>query len=203
MEYKTALTAIDETSWKTLENGAKLEVLQAIENELARLQSREPGKVTFEPLPDSAGRKTLGVSRANYHIVLNAGEFAGPAATTRYLLMTLAHESRHTYQRMAVAGLVKHTNFLEVRNWKKCIENPIDPAKSFKGYLTQSVERDAVSFSLTMTRRLEDDRAIAKSERETVKTTTLDKTTAAKTTSNPEKTAPKTTKYDVSKGLIR
>lgn len=134
---------LTQAEWDKLNNDERLELLQKVEDALAKSQGRprvdlRSGDIDGNGLyHGSDDPPTIEINNA----LLTQGDLHAT-------LTTLAHESRHAYQYYAIENADFHPDAEQVESWRTNFEegNYIEPAKNPKGYWNQPVERDARHF---------------------------------------------------------
>ena len=151
--YQEALEYLDDKKWPNLSVDQKIEILQCVENELAKRSRRIPCEVKAEEL----NQGVLGeYSFVSQDIKINVKDLQkGSKYTDDYMehLDTILHEGRHAYQDQAIRGYVIHPDPQEVEKWKMNLKpgNYISSNDLFEEYCKQPVEADADRFAKEMT----------------------------------------------------
>lgn len=181
MEYNDALILTKTENWIELDDNAKVEVLQSIENQLAKECGRMPCEVKGEWLYTSEDGITLGFYNPKDNTIhINASQFDSESMygkTAKQLIITTAHEGRHSYQNQVVRGFIEHDNPEEVKAWSENLApgNYITFRDNPRGYYNQPVEVDARNFgesyykSLTEKENQIENLGLSKSKEEFVK----------------------------------
>ena len=151
MTYEEALCHTDR--WETLEEPKKLEVLQAVENQMALEAGRPSCPVEGRWLYTGQDGITLGAfSPGRQTIYINTSQFDPDARYGRdpdRILTACIHEGRHAYQHQVAEGLVTHPDPEEAESWKENLsdDNYISYKENPVAYYLQPVEADARSFA--------------------------------------------------------
>jgi hypothetical protein len=106
-------------------------------------------ELKVEDIPDPVGQDALGYNSGT-SFTLDSDNLASDNPWD--LLNTVAHESRHSYQRLIVEQVQLNGKVPEdfsqtqVDAWKSDLDNYITPENDFQAYRDQSIEKDARSF---------------------------------------------------------
>lgn len=148
--------------WNELSLTERLDVLQRIENEAARIAHRPACAVKADWLPET----TNGHFIAGDGITLNYSrlhESTGSQPALDQLLETLLHEGRHAYQHYNISTCVIHSSPAQVRQWAenwaqyfdgnsiewggRHIPSPFLRETEYRLYYLQPLETDARQFA--------------------------------------------------------
>jgi hypothetical protein len=156
MEYTSALDLLNEKSWATADKRTKLGALQAIEDEMARRQGRDPAKVVQQKMDPIPGLKDvikggqysmLGRAIVVNEALIDPGRPIGGKSAMEELVGIVIHEGRHCYQFDAVSGDISHSNKGQLQDWKANYASYTPVEVSLKGYRLQPIESDAYGYS--------------------------------------------------------
>ena len=153
MEYGQALLHTDDTKWVELDESAKVEALQAIENQMAKEENRRPCPVEPKFLQTGCDGIVLGTyGRENDTIYVNSSQFDGEAMygkTSDHLVKAVIHEGRHAYQCRVAEGLIEQADKESATLWRTNLAegNYVSYRQNPKAYYEQPVEVDARSFA--------------------------------------------------------
>lgn len=165
--YSAALHNLTDETWRRLETGEKMAILQAIENETAVRENRQPCVLVPEYIPSSEEEGiTMGYySRGTRLITINTEQLAPPGKYSndyREMVDTVLHEGRHAYQHQAVLGEIEHDDKEELAAWAENMKpgHYISYERNPRGYYNQPIERDARSFAEERLRIVETEKAL-------------------------------------------
>ena len=135
--------------WERLDLESRRQVLQSIENHLARVQGRPPCPIRVERMNP---REFGGYDRASKTITVSEEHIASDDIYE--IIDTIVHEGRHAYQHYAVEHPGFHSDEREVKEWKGNFEHYL-PAEIYgmEIYRSQPIEADAWSFAEEVIKR--------------------------------------------------
>lgn len=152
-DYNSVLQSLTDENWNSLNVYEKLNVLQAVENEVAVREGRQPCQVSGEFIPSSNDGITLGYySQLTRDITINTEQLAPQSkygSDYRVHLDTILHEGRHAYQHQVVLGEIEHADPQAVQAWTDNMApgHYITYERNPRGYYSQPIERDARDFA--------------------------------------------------------
>lgn len=161
--YKESLKLLNNENWAKLSVEKKVEVLQAVEREMAIREKRFPCQVTAESIKSDNG-VCLGLySPSSKDIKINADQLSrdskyGNDYSTH--LDTVLHEGRHAYQDQVVNGYVRHEDSKKVMAWRENMKdgNYIRYEQNPRAYFNQPIEKDAREFAAKTTLKVEEEK---------------------------------------------
>lgn len=162
--YSVALHLLTNSNWGRLQDNEKIAVLQAIENEVATREYRNPCQIVSEYIPSDEDGITLGYyNRGNRLITINAEQFDPQQKygdDYRTMVETVLHEGRHAYQHQAVLGEIEHSNPDELAAWSENMQpgHYITFERNPRGYYNQPIEKDARNFASEYLNLLENEK---------------------------------------------
>lgn len=175
MTYDEALRAMDYDNWVNLDESARVEVLQCVEEHSALDAGREPRTVIAEWLETSDEAVCMGkYDRDRNVIVLNSSQLLPDSLhgkTHDRMTETTLHEGRHAFQWDCVEGKAQHNNPRQVREWTANLteEGYIRPKENLRAYINQPVEKDAREFAKAKLAEIEAERvAIIRNQSQSV-----------------------------------
>lgn len=164
MNYDDALRLTASGEWRLLSDEQKTNVLQCVEDHMARESGRKHCPVETKWLMTGEDGIELGYySPSEGRICVNVSQFAPDSmygGTSDKLIETVLHEGRHAYQHQVVDGLVVHDDHAEVEAWTENLKdgNYISFEENPRGYWNQSVEVDARQFASERLAQLKSER---------------------------------------------
>lgn len=164
--YNDALQSLSTEKWNQLSVQEKLDVLQAVENEVASRDGRSPCKVQGQYIQSDGRGITLGYySRTDRTITINTEQLEPSSKygnDYKVHLDTVLHEGRHAYQHQAIIGEVKHDNKEELVAWTDNMQpgHYITYEKNPRGYFSQPIERDARGYAQNTMTVVEKDKTL-------------------------------------------
>lgn len=139
--------------WRKYNAVKRLEILQALENKLAKKNHREAIPVVIHERADWSSFGMFTVQNGNQMIYVHENLLLNPAYRF-HALETIIHEGRHATQYAAITKKKLHWwNFREKR-WQKNFSGYFSAAEDKIMYNNQEVERDAQKYTINMLNRL-------------------------------------------------
>ena len=166
-DYDSVLQALTDGNWNSLNVDEKLNVLQAVENEIAVREGRQPCQVSGEFIPSSDDAVTLGYySQTTRDITINTEQLAPQSKygnDYKVHLDTILHEGRHAYQHQVVLGEIEHPDPQIVQSWADNMApgHYITYERNPRGYYSQPIERDARDFAREKAITIEQEKELA------------------------------------------
>lgn len=140
--------------WNRYNSQKRLQVLQALENKLAKKNHREPIPVVVHEQSNWKCYGMFSVVNGKKLIYVHEDLLLAPALRF-HALETIIHEGRHATQYVAISEKKLHWwNFREKR-WKTNFQGYISSSEDVVMYNNQEVERDAQSYTIRMLEKLE------------------------------------------------
>lgn len=171
-EYIETVTELRYENWVKLSPSERVDVLNQVEKELARIEHRPPLRVDSELM----ARRSLGYQCAGLNkIALNSMYInMNKPEVHREVIDTIIHEGRHAYQHYNVDVRCIHESMSDVEQWQQNFYNPKYGYYSYNGqkieipfgenkhydaawrlYYYQPVETDARKFAGDVMLKLE------------------------------------------------
>lgn len=138
--------------WNKLSPDKRLEVLQALENKLAREQNREPIPVRIHDDPNWKSFGMFMASGGKQCILVHEDLVYNPELRF-HALETIIHEGRHASQFQVVNKKLKWYQFTQKR-WQKNWKHYFSSSEDNVMYNNQAIERDAQHFTIKKLSRL-------------------------------------------------
>ena len=166
-DYNSVLQSLTDEKWNSLKVYEKLAVLQAVENEIAVREGRQPCQVSGEFIPSSNDGITLGYySQSTRDITINTEQLVPQSkygSDYSVHLDTILHEGRHAYQHQAVLGEIEHIDSQAVQAWTDNMApgHYITYERNPRGYYSQPIERDARDFARDKAITIEHEKEVA------------------------------------------
>lgn len=165
-DYYSALRALTDETWNSLNVDDKISLLQSVENEVAAREGRQPCQVTGEFIHSSDKGITLGYyNQSTRGITINTEQLVTQSkygSDYRVHLDTILHEGRHAYQHQAVLGEIEHEDHEAAQAWADNMApgHYISYEKNPRGYYSQPIERDARGFAREKAAAIEQEKEI-------------------------------------------
>ena len=140
--------------WQNYTPDKRLQILQALENKMAKKQHRKPTIICVNPdLPEGCLGLFEATSINNQHIFIN-DQLLYHHKLRFHAMETIIHEGRHAYQYDIVRR--KHIPFLNftARRWKKNWQAYFTATDNPTIYNMQAIERDAQKYTIVMLKNL-------------------------------------------------
>ena len=140
--------------WKKYTSVKRLEILQALENKMAKKNRRDPIDVVVHERSDWNCLGMFSVNAGKKCIFIHENLILNPAYRF-HALETIIHEGRHASQYVAINK--EHIPWWDFRakRWKKNFMGYISASEDKILYNNQAVERDAQKYTIKMLQRLE------------------------------------------------
>lgn len=159
LDDKQLYTMFAGRNWSTLDSDTRLCLLQEVENRRAKIDGRQPLKVSVKKMDPSLMGACCTHPDGSQELVLNdlfvkVSRFGAHSASEA--LNTILHEGRHAYQNHCVRegkGKVTKRMILE---WMISQETYINSAKDYDLYMLQAIEMDARYFARREIQKIND-----------------------------------------------
>ena len=155
--YNESLLFLNDSKWEKLDCENRTAVLQAIENEMAKMDGRDSCTVRAEQIaPHAKNVEIIGTFTGsepqsitvNKDLLESAGE---NAPNFIEFVEAVIHGGRHAYQLLAAEGRVQHSSLHEVVEWGlEFSSKTIDDRQNPKAFYHQSSETDARAYTANM-----------------------------------------------------
>lgn len=148
IEELRKVEGINPTDWKDMNEYERLEVLQDVEERVARVQGRPPAQVaTYTATPGEFGYYNPDTNKIN----ISSNSLKND--DVKEVVDTLIHEGRHAYQHYAVEHPDTYSNRQEVEAWAHNLQKDHYLSADKYGqelYQAQPVEKDAWRYARTI-----------------------------------------------------
>ena len=162
--YEKNICLLNDASWTSLRINEKIDVLQSIEDEIAKRERRLPCIVSADYMPSTEDSICLGKYRTlTKDIVINSEQLEVDSKygnDYKVHVNTVLHEGRHAYQDQAVAGVIEHDDSVELEKWRDNITpgHYIEFLQNPKGYFNQPIESDARAYANKEFKQIENEK---------------------------------------------
>lgn len=146
-------------NWSTLDSDTRLCLLQEVENRRAKIDGRQPLKVSVDKMRPSMMGACCTHEDGSEELVLNERFVKGSrfgVHTAGEALNTILHEGRHAYQSHCIREGKGNVSRRMILEWMMSQENYINPAAGQELYMLQALEMDARYFARREVKRIND-----------------------------------------------